>query len=154
MSVLFSRCLCCCLQRGICNVVPCLCCRNTTLSGLVNGVAELVHFVGWISTVGLRLENNSILLLYFILDFYETVCIPVILSFFSSAPKAVCIFKLEHKKNLPHCSLHNFVIKCQNIPHTRQICRWKLLLLHPQAEVNMLLESGCSEFRGELRKEK
>ncbi|RLV98379.1 hypothetical protein DV515_00010821 [Chloebia gouldiae] len=50
---------------------------NTTLSGLVNGVAELVRFVGWISTVGLRLENNSMFLLYFILDFYETVCIPV-----------------------------------------------------------------------------
>ncbi|XP_053846038.1 centromere protein I [Vidua macroura] len=47
---------------------------NTTLSGLVNVVAELVHFVGWISTVALRLENNSTLLLYFILDFYGTVC--------------------------------------------------------------------------------
>ncbi|KAF4794373.1 centromere protein I isoform X1 [Turdus rufiventris] len=47
---------------------------NTTLSGLVNAVAELVRFVGWISTVGLRLENNSSFLLYFILDFYGTVC--------------------------------------------------------------------------------
>ncbi|XP_037979109.1 centromere protein I isoform X3 [Motacilla alba alba] len=47
---------------------------NTTLSGLVNVVAELVHYVGWISTVALRLENNSTLLLYFILDFYGTVC--------------------------------------------------------------------------------
>uniref|UniRef100_A0A8C3XCT5 Centromere protein I n=1 Tax=Cyanoderma ruficeps TaxID=181631 RepID=A0A8C3XCT5_9PASS len=47
---------------------------NTTLSGLVNVVAELVHFVGWISTAGLRLENNSTLLMYFILDFYGTVC--------------------------------------------------------------------------------
>ncbi|XP_037264189.1 centromere protein I [Falco biarmicus] len=47
---------------------------NTTLSGLVNTVAELVHFVGWISTVALRLENNTTFLLYFILDFYETVC--------------------------------------------------------------------------------
>ncbi|XP_023782742.1 centromere protein I isoform X1 [Cyanistes caeruleus] len=47
---------------------------NTTLSGLVNVVAELVHFVGWISTVALRLENNSTFLMYFILDFYETVC--------------------------------------------------------------------------------
>ncbi|XP_041252544.1 centromere protein I [Onychostruthus taczanowskii] len=47
---------------------------NTTLSGLVNVVAELVHFVGRISTVALRLENNSTLLLYFILDFYGTVC--------------------------------------------------------------------------------
>ncbi|XP_009647365.1 centromere protein I [Egretta garzetta] len=47
---------------------------NTTLSGLVNVVAELIHFVGWISTVALRLENSPTFLLYFILDFYETVC--------------------------------------------------------------------------------
>ncbi|KFQ30479.1 Centromere protein I, partial [Mesitornis unicolor] len=47
---------------------------NTTLSGLVNVVAELIRFVGWISTVALRLEKNSTFLLYFILDFYETVC--------------------------------------------------------------------------------
>lgn len=47
---------------------------NTTLSGLVNGIAELIHFVGWISTVALRLENNCTFLLYFILDFYEIVC--------------------------------------------------------------------------------
>ncbi|KAK4810028.1 hypothetical protein QYF61_005091 [Mycteria americana] len=47
---------------------------NTTLSGLVNVVAELIHFVGWISTAALRLENNPTFLLYFILDFYETVC--------------------------------------------------------------------------------
>uniref|UniRef100_A0A8D0GLT2 Centromere protein I n=1 Tax=Sphenodon punctatus TaxID=8508 RepID=A0A8D0GLT2_SPHPU len=47
---------------------------NTTLSGLVSSVTDLIYFVGWISTVGLRLESNSALLLYFILDFYETVC--------------------------------------------------------------------------------
>ncbi|XP_074863962.1 centromere protein I [Carettochelys insculpta] len=47
---------------------------DTTLSGLVNSVAELIHFVGWISSVALRLENNATFLLYFILDFYETVC--------------------------------------------------------------------------------
>ncbi|NXT83582.1 CENPI protein, partial [Zapornia atra] len=47
---------------------------NTTLSGQVNMVAELVHFVGWMSTAALHLENNSSLLMYFILDFYETVC--------------------------------------------------------------------------------
>ncbi|XP_035397803.1 centromere protein I isoform X2 [Cygnus atratus] len=47
---------------------------NTTLSGLVNGMAELIHFVGWISTVALRLESNCTFLLYFILDFYEIVC--------------------------------------------------------------------------------
>ncbi|KFV60320.1 Centromere protein I, partial [Tyto alba] len=47
---------------------------NTTLSGLVNAVAELIHFVGWISTVALHLEKNPTFLLYFILDFYEIVC--------------------------------------------------------------------------------
>ncbi|XP_068552989.1 centromere protein I [Anas acuta] len=47
---------------------------NTTLSGLVDGIAELIHFVGWISTVALRLENNCTFLLYFVLDFYEVVC--------------------------------------------------------------------------------
>ncbi|NXD86624.1 CENPI protein, partial [Halcyon senegalensis] len=47
---------------------------NTTLSGLVNVVSELIHFVGRISTVALHLENNPTFLLYFILNFYETVC--------------------------------------------------------------------------------
>ncbi|NXP43373.1 CENPI protein, partial [Heliornis fulica] len=47
---------------------------NTTLCGLVDKVAELVHFVGWISTIGLHMEDNSSFFLYFILDFYETVC--------------------------------------------------------------------------------
>ncbi|OXB79657.1 UNVERIFIED_CONTAM: hypothetical protein H355_011043 [Colinus virginianus] len=47
---------------------------NTTLSGLVNGVAELINFVGRISTAALHLEKNHTFLLYFILDFYETVC--------------------------------------------------------------------------------
>ncbi|NXN19441.1 CENPI protein, partial [Indicator maculatus] len=47
---------------------------NTTLSGLLNVVAELVHFVGRISTAALHLENNSCFLLHFILNFYETVC--------------------------------------------------------------------------------
>ncbi|NXX47633.1 CENPI protein, partial [Tricholaema leucomelas] len=47
---------------------------NTTLSGLVNVVAELVYFVGRICTVALCLESNSSFLLYFILNFYETVC--------------------------------------------------------------------------------
>ncbi|XP_030906778.2 centromere protein I [Melopsittacus undulatus] len=47
---------------------------NTTFSGLVNMVAELIHFVGMISTVALRLESNHTFLMYFILDFYETVC--------------------------------------------------------------------------------
>ncbi|XP_048371026.1 centromere protein I [Sphaerodactylus townsendi] len=46
---------------------------NTTLSGLVSSMADLIHFVGWLSTVALRLENNSAFLMHFILDFYEIV---------------------------------------------------------------------------------
>nr|XP_056714962.1 centromere protein I [Euleptes europaea] len=46
---------------------------NTTLSDLVSSVADLIHFVGWISTVALHLENNSAFLMHFILDFYEIV---------------------------------------------------------------------------------
>lgn len=65
----------------VCNIVSCHCCRNTTHSELLNVVAELIHFVGWISTLALRLENNPTFLLYFILDFYETVCILLILAF-------------------------------------------------------------------------
>ncbi|KAJ1199213.1 hypothetical protein NDU88_003051 [Pleurodeles waltl] len=44
-----------------------------TLSGLVNAVAELIRFVGRISTIALHMEYST-LLLHFILDFYETVC--------------------------------------------------------------------------------
>ncbi|XP_078544533.1 centromere protein I [Lissotriton helveticus] len=44
-----------------------------TLSGLVTAVAELIRFVGRISTFALHMEYNT-LLLHFILDFYETVC--------------------------------------------------------------------------------
>uniref|UniRef100_A0A669Q7V2 Centromere protein I n=1 Tax=Phasianus colchicus TaxID=9054 RepID=A0A669Q7V2_PHACC len=47
---------------------------NTTLSGLVSGVAELINFVGRISTAALHLEKSHTFLLHFILDFYETVC--------------------------------------------------------------------------------
>ncbi|XP_008936516.1 PREDICTED: centromere protein I [Merops nubicus] len=47
---------------------------NTTFSGVVNVVADLIRFVGRISTVALRLEKNSTFLLHFILNFYETVC--------------------------------------------------------------------------------
>ncbi|XP_060105557.1 centromere protein I [Heteronotia binoei] len=46
---------------------------NTTLSGLVSSVADLISFVGWLSTIALRLENNSAFLMHFILDFYEIV---------------------------------------------------------------------------------
>ncbi|KFV73146.1 Centromere protein I, partial [Dryobates pubescens] len=46
---------------------------DTTLSGLLNALAELINFVGRISTAALRLERKSSFLLHFILSFYETV---------------------------------------------------------------------------------
>ncbi|NXH78519.1 CENPI protein, partial [Hydrobates tethys] len=92
---------------------------NTTLSGLLNVVAELIHFVGWISTIALRLENNSTLLLYFILDFYETVCdiylrynlpllimppagifYPALLSMDSASLNQLCYIMYRYRTNL------------------------------------------------------
>ncbi|KFZ49553.1 Centromere protein I, partial [Podiceps cristatus] len=92
---------------------------NTTLSGLVNAVAELIHFVGWLSTVALRLENNPTFLLYFILDFYETVCdmylrynlpllimppagvfYPVLLSMDSVSLNQLCYIMYRYRTNL------------------------------------------------------
>uniref|UniRef100_A0A452U7J6 Centromere protein I n=1 Tax=Ursus maritimus TaxID=29073 RepID=A0A452U7J6_URSMA len=48
--------------------------KETTLGGSMNSVSELIHYVGWLSTTAMRLENNSTFLLHFILDFYEKVC--------------------------------------------------------------------------------
>uniref|UniRef100_H0V6M1 Centromere protein I n=2 Tax=Cavia porcellus TaxID=10141 RepID=H0V6M1_CAVPO len=45
-----------------------------TLDASMNSVSELIHYVGWLSTIALRLESNSTFLLHFILDFYEKVC--------------------------------------------------------------------------------
>ncbi|KAM3827731.1 centromere protein I [Vipera latastei] len=47
---------------------------NTSVSSLVNSIAEFIHFVGRLSTIALHLENNSAFLMHFILDFYEIVC--------------------------------------------------------------------------------
>ncbi|NWU96551.1 CENPI protein, partial [Upupa epops] len=47
---------------------------NSTLSGLVDAVAQLINFVGQISTAALRLESDITLLMHFILSFYEIVC--------------------------------------------------------------------------------
>lgn len=47
---------------------------ETTLDGSMNSVSKLIDYVGWMSTIALRLERNSPLLLHFILDFYEKVC--------------------------------------------------------------------------------
>ncbi|KAG8447712.1 hypothetical protein GDO86_015000 [Hymenochirus boettgeri] len=45
---------------------------DSTMSGLVTSVKELVHFVGRLSTLGLQIHNSS-LLLHCVLDFYELV---------------------------------------------------------------------------------
>uniref|UniRef100_A0A674JQV2 Centromere protein I n=1 Tax=Terrapene triunguis TaxID=2587831 RepID=A0A674JQV2_9SAUR len=71
---------------------------NTTLSGLVNSVAELIHFVGWIATVALHLENNATFLLYFILDFYETHSCPSLVF--------ICVRIQRALKSLPF--VHSF----------------------------------------------
>ncbi|XP_007950385.1 centromere protein I [Orycteropus afer afer] len=47
---------------------------ETALGGSMNSVSKLIHFVGWLSTNGIRLESNNTVLLHFILDFYEKVC--------------------------------------------------------------------------------
>ncbi|XP_005992057.2 centromere protein I [Latimeria chalumnae] len=47
---------------------------NTSQSGSFDAVAELIEFVGRISTIALCIENYNSLLLYFILSFYESVC--------------------------------------------------------------------------------
>ncbi|XP_068921361.1 centromere protein I isoform X2 [Petaurus breviceps papuanus] len=45
---------------------------NTLMISL-NSVNELITYVGWLSTIALRLENNSSFLFHFILDFFEMV---------------------------------------------------------------------------------
>ncbi|KAM6151544.1 centromere protein I [Rhynchocyon petersi] len=44
-----------------------------TLGGTLKSLSKFIHYVENLSTNGMRLENNSIFLLHFILDFYETV---------------------------------------------------------------------------------
>nr|XP_008271350.2 centromere protein I [Oryctolagus cuniculus]XP_008271351.2 centromere protein I [Oryctolagus cuniculus]XP_008271353.2 centromere protein I [Oryctolagus cuniculus]XP_017205491.2 centromere protein I [Oryctolagus cuniculus]XP_051683424.1 centromere protein I [Oryctolagus cuniculus]XP_051683425.1 centromere protein I [Oryctolagus cuniculus] len=47
---------------------------DTSLCESMNSVFKLVHYVGWLSTIGMRLERNSTFLMHFILDFFETAC--------------------------------------------------------------------------------
>ncbi|XP_057615963.1 centromere protein I [Chionomys nivalis] len=47
---------------------------ETTLGESMTSLAQLIEYVGWLSLMALRLENNSTLLLHFILDFFEKVC--------------------------------------------------------------------------------
>ncbi|OCT67271.1 hypothetical protein XELAEV_18038554mg [Xenopus laevis] len=45
---------------------------NSTMSGLLTSVKDLIHFIGHLSTLGLQIHNSS-LLLHFVLDIYELV---------------------------------------------------------------------------------
>uniref|UniRef100_H0WPA7 Centromere protein I n=1 Tax=Otolemur garnettii TaxID=30611 RepID=H0WPA7_OTOGA len=47
---------------------------NTTLCESMSSLSKLIDYVGWLSTIAMRLESNSTFLLHFILDFYEKVC--------------------------------------------------------------------------------
>uniref|UniRef100_G3WMR3 Centromere protein I n=1 Tax=Sarcophilus harrisii TaxID=9305 RepID=G3WMR3_SARHA len=47
-------------------------CLDITIIAL-NSVSELIYYVGWLSTIALRLEDYNSFLLHFILDFFETV---------------------------------------------------------------------------------
>lgn len=47
---------------------------ETTLGGSMSSVSQLIEYTGWLCVVAMRLESSSILLLHFILDFYEKVC--------------------------------------------------------------------------------
>ncbi|XP_012505481.1 PREDICTED: centromere protein I [Propithecus coquereli] len=47
---------------------------ETTLGGSMTSLSKLIDYVGWLSTIAMRLEGNSAFLLHFILDFYEKVC--------------------------------------------------------------------------------
>ncbi|CAH2315645.1 centromere I [Pelobates cultripes] len=47
--------------------------KNTTMSGFLTSVEELIQFTGRLATLALQMQNSS-LLLHFILDFYEIVC--------------------------------------------------------------------------------
>uniref|UniRef100_A0A0K8RFQ8 Putative follicle-stimulating hormone primary response protein 1 n=1 Tax=Ixodes ricinus TaxID=34613 RepID=A0A0K8RFQ8_IXORI len=46
---------------------------ETTFSGSMRSVFELIHYVGWLSSNALRSGSNSTFLLHFVLDFYEKV---------------------------------------------------------------------------------
>ncbi|XP_063045563.1 centromere protein I [Engraulis encrasicolus] len=47
---------------------------SLSLSGFLDSVLKLVHFVGRLASVGLQLERCHSLLIHHALDFYETVC--------------------------------------------------------------------------------
>ncbi|XP_030065872.1 centromere protein I [Microcaecilia unicolor] len=103
---------------------------NNTLSGLVNTVCDLIHFVGRISTIALHITNSS-LLLHFILDFYEIVCdmyvkyamplvvlppsgvfYPALLSLESVNLNHLCYIMYRYRKNLVAAKENEWNKKC------------------------------------------
>ncbi|KAG7266512.1 hypothetical protein CRUP_036528, partial [Coryphaenoides rupestris] len=51
---------------------------NMSLSGFMDSVMELVQFVGRLASLGLRVEGCHSLLLSFVLDFYDTYGLPLV----------------------------------------------------------------------------
>ncbi|KAJ8785334.1 hypothetical protein J1605_007346 [Eschrichtius robustus] len=108
-------------------------CLETTLGGSMNSVSKLIHYVGWLSTTAMRLENNSTFLLHFILDFYEKVCdiyinynlplvvlfppgvfYPALLSLDSSILNQLCYIMDRYRKNLTAAKKNELVQKTKS----------------------------------------
>ncbi|KAI5239756.1 Centromere Protein I [Manis pentadactyla] len=106
---------------------------ETTLGGSMNSVSDLIRYVGWLSTIAMRLENNSTFLLHFILDFYEKVCdiyihynlplvvlfpsgifYPALLSLDSSILNQLCYIMHRYRKNLTAAKKNELVHKTKS----------------------------------------
>ncbi|XP_006869176.1 PREDICTED: centromere protein I [Chrysochloris asiatica] len=106
---------------------------KTTLGESMKSVSKLIHYVSWLSTNGLRLENNSIFLLHFILDFYEKVCdicinynlplvvlvspgvfYPALFSLDSSILNQLCYIMHRYRKNLTAAKKNELVKKAKS----------------------------------------
>ncbi|TEA25127.1 hypothetical protein DBR06_SOUSAS34710013 [Sousa chinensis] len=107
---------------------------ETTLGGSMNSVSKLIHYVGWLSTTAMRLENNSTFLLHFILDFYEKVVCdiyinynlplvvlfppgvfyPALLSLDSSILNQLCYIMDRYRKNLTAAKKNELVQKTKS----------------------------------------
>ncbi|KAM7045125.1 centromere protein I isoform 1-T1 [Molossus nigricans] len=106
---------------------------ETTFSGSMQSVFELIHYVGWLSTNALRLESNSTFLLHFVLDFYEKVCdiymnynLPLVvlfppgifylslLSLDSSILNQLCYIMHRYRNNLTAAKKNELVLKTKS----------------------------------------
>ncbi|XP_054428238.1 centromere protein I [Pteronotus mesoamericanus] len=106
---------------------------ETTFSGSMKSVFELIHYVGWLSTNAMRLESNSTFLLHFVLDFYEKVCdiyinynVPLVvlfppgifyvalLSVDSSILNQLCYIMHRYRNNLTAAKKNELVLKTKS----------------------------------------